>query len=202
MADAARQASQRSLNSTPPTATVPAASGHRGQHRQRRRTRMDAGPGRPSSRARRASFPSAHVSLRIRPSGSSRRCAIRHVHILAHPRGRMSVRAPASWPTGTSRVRRGGRAGVAVEIDGDPAAQYLDYESAARALAAGCLFAADSDAHTTPSSAMPKPPSHMDDLLPYPPIASSTAGPPNGCRLAGGPPLAHLNCRGRNQLCR
>jgi hypothetical protein len=38
---------------------------------------------------------------------------------------------------------------VAIEIDGDPARQDLDYTLAGRALAAGCLFALDSDAHTT-----------------------------------------------------
>jgi putative hydrolase len=39
--------------------------------------------------------------------------------------------------------------GVAVEIDGDRARQDLDFELAASALAADCLFALDSDAHTT-----------------------------------------------------
>jgi putative hydrolase len=41
------------------------------------------------------------------------------------------------------------RHGVAIEIDGDPARQDLDYTLAGRALASGCLFALDSDAHTT-----------------------------------------------------
>jgi putative hydrolase len=39
--------------------------------------------------------------------------------------------------------------GVAIEIDGDPARQDLDHALAARALEAQCLFALDSDAHTT-----------------------------------------------------
>ena len=39
--------------------------------------------------------------------------------------------------------------GVAIEIDGDPARQDLDYTLAQQALAAGCLFALDSDAHLT-----------------------------------------------------
>jgi putative hydrolase len=39
--------------------------------------------------------------------------------------------------------------GVAIELDGDPARQDLDYSLAAEALAARCLFALDSDAHTT-----------------------------------------------------
>jgi putative hydrolase len=41
------------------------------------------------------------------------------------------------------------RAGVAVEIDGDPARQDLDHVLAGRARAAGCLLALDSDAHAT-----------------------------------------------------
>jgi len=40
-----------------------------------------------------------------------------------------------------------GRQGVAIEIDGDPYRQDLDYALARRALEAGCLFALDSDAH-------------------------------------------------------
>jgi putative hydrolase len=36
---------------------------------------------------------------------------------------------------------------VAIEIDGDPRRQDIDHELAARALAAGCIFALDSDAH-------------------------------------------------------
>ena len=40
--------------------------------------------------------------------------------------------------------------GVAIEIDGDPARQDLDHTLASRAVDAGCIFALDSDAHTTP----------------------------------------------------
>jgi histidinol phosphatase-like PHP family hydrolase len=69
------------------------------------------------------------------------------VHVLAHPRGRMSDSRPgitANWP----RVFDEAAAhGVAIEIDGDPARQDLDYELASRALQAGCLFSLDSDAH-------------------------------------------------------
>jgi histidinol phosphatase-like PHP family hydrolase len=38
-------------------------------------------------------------------------------------------------------------AGVAIELDGDPARQDLDYTLARGAVEAGCLFALDSDAH-------------------------------------------------------
>jgi histidinol phosphatase-like PHP family hydrolase len=71
------------------------------------------------------------------------------VRILAHPRGRITgSRAGiiADWATVFATAAR---AGVAIEIDGDPARQDLDYTLAAAGLAAGCLFALDSDAHTT-----------------------------------------------------
>jgi putative hydrolase len=40
------------------------------------------------------------------------------------------------------------RANVAVEIDGDPARQDIDFDLARRALEAGCLFSLNSDAHS------------------------------------------------------
>ena len=69
------------------------------------------------------------------------------VQILAHPRGRKSgARAGivADWDAIFSAAAD---RGVAIEIDGDPSRQDLDYRLAARARAAGCLFALDSDAH-------------------------------------------------------
>ncbi len=69
------------------------------------------------------------------------------VHILGHPRGRMYGSRPgvaADWP----RVFAAAAAsGVAIEIDGDPSRQDLDYELAREADAAGCLLAVDTDAH-------------------------------------------------------
>lgn len=69
------------------------------------------------------------------------------VNILGHPRGRMSgsrAGVQADW----DRVfARAAQMGVAIEIDGDPSRQDIDYALARRALAAGCLFAVDSDAH-------------------------------------------------------
>jgi len=69
------------------------------------------------------------------------------VHVLGHPRGRMYGSRPgvaADWP----RVFAAAAAsGVAVEIDGDPSRQDLDYDLAREAVAAGCLFALDTDAH-------------------------------------------------------
>jgi histidinol phosphatase-like PHP family hydrolase len=77
--------------------------------------------------------------------------AIAHpaVRILAHPRGRITgsrAGVIADWDTVfASAAQRG----VAIEIDGDPARQDLDHTLAIRALDAQCLFALDSDAHTT-----------------------------------------------------
>jgi len=76
--------------------------------------------------------------------------AIAHpaVRILAHPRGRITgsrAGVVADWDAvfALAAKRR-----IAIEIDGDPARQDLDYTLASRALRAGCLFALDSDAHT------------------------------------------------------
>lgn len=71
------------------------------------------------------------------------------VRILAHPRGRMSgsrAGVSANWDV---VFEAAAQRGVAVEIDGDPARQDLDYVLAGQALASDCLFALDSDAHTT-----------------------------------------------------
>jgi histidinol phosphatase-like PHP family hydrolase len=71
------------------------------------------------------------------------------VRILAHPRGRI-------WGSRAGVVARwnevfaaAAHRGVAVEIDGDPSRQDLDYVLARLAREAKCLFALDSDAHTT-----------------------------------------------------
>jgi putative hydrolase len=71
------------------------------------------------------------------------------VHILGHPRGRMYGSRPgitADWPKVFKAAKR---CGVAIEIDGDPSRQDLDHDLARGAVEAGCLFALDSDAHST-----------------------------------------------------
>jgi len=71
------------------------------------------------------------------------------VHILGHPSGRKYGDRPgvsADWARVFAAARE---ANVAVEIDGDPSRQDLDYELARGAVAAGCLFALDTDAHST-----------------------------------------------------
>jgi len=91
-----------------------------------------------------------HSKLRIIDDQTDRMlAAVRTpgLHVLAHPRGRMSDSRPgiaADWDRvfEEAAARR-----VAIEIDGDPARQDLDYQLADRAREAGCLFALDSDAH-------------------------------------------------------
>ena len=97
------------------------------------------------------------------------------VHVLAHPRGRITgsrAGVVAEWDAVFAAAVEHG---VAVEIDGDPSRQDLDFTMAERALAAGCIFALDSDAHTT-------------SQLAYAETALAHA------RLAGIPPERIINC--------
>jgi histidinol phosphatase-like PHP family hydrolase len=71
------------------------------------------------------------------------------VHILGHPRGRMYGSRPGVAADWEKVFAAAARSGVAIELDGDSARQDLDYDLARRALASGCLFAIDSDAHAT-----------------------------------------------------
>lgn len=92
-----------------------------------------------------------HSQLRQRDDQTARMMAavrVPHVHVLAHPRGRVSGERAGVVADWDAVFAAAADAGVAVEIDGDPARQDLDAELAVRALDAGCLFAVDSDAHT------------------------------------------------------
>jgi histidinol phosphatase-like PHP family hydrolase len=71
------------------------------------------------------------------------------VRILAHPRGRISGSRAGVVANWDAVFGAAAQHGVAVELDGDPARQDLDHALARRALALDCLFAIDSDAHTT-----------------------------------------------------
>lgn len=92
-----------------------------------------------------------HSLLRLEIDQTSRMiAAVRTpgVHVLGHPRGRMygsRAGVKANWDDVFAAAAE---AGVAVEIDGDPSRQDLDYTLARRALDAGCLFSLDSDAHS------------------------------------------------------
>jgi histidinol phosphatase-like PHP family hydrolase len=71
------------------------------------------------------------------------------VHILGHPRGRKYGSRPGVSANWDRVFEAAEQSGVAIEIDGDPSRQDVDYELAKRAVEAGCLFALDSDAHST-----------------------------------------------------
>jgi histidinol phosphatase-like PHP family hydrolase len=93
-----------------------------------------------------------HSKLRIAGDQTPRMLAAvahRAVRILAHPRGRISGTRAGVVADWDAVFAAAAARGVAIEIDGDPARQDLDCTLARRALEAGCLFALDSDAHTT-----------------------------------------------------
>jgi putative hydrolase len=92
----------------------------------------------PHSALRRAEMQTARMVVAVSSTA---------VHILGHPRGRMYGSRPgvsADWPRVFAAAAR---SEVAIEIDGDPSRQDLDWSLARQALDAGCLFALDSDAH-------------------------------------------------------
>jgi histidinol phosphatase-like PHP family hydrolase len=71
------------------------------------------------------------------------------VHILGHPRGRKYGSRPGVSADWDRVFAAAATTAVAIEIDGDPARQDIDYALAAQAVTRGCLFALDSDAHST-----------------------------------------------------
>jgi histidinol phosphatase-like PHP family hydrolase len=73
----------------------------------------------------------------------------RGVHILGHPRGRKYGTRPGITADWEKVFKAAKQSEVAIEIDGDPSRQDLDYDVARAAVALGCTFALDSDAHST-----------------------------------------------------
>ena len=71
------------------------------------------------------------------------------VRILGHPRGRIAGSRAGVVADWGAVFGAAARTQVAIELDGDPSRQDLDYTLARQALDAGCLFALDSDAHAT-----------------------------------------------------
>jgi histidinol phosphatase-like PHP family hydrolase len=71
------------------------------------------------------------------------------IHILGHPRGRMYDSRPGITADWDKVFKAAAKANVAIEIDGDPSRQDVDFTLARRAVDAGCLIALDSDAHAT-----------------------------------------------------
>jgi histidinol phosphatase-like PHP family hydrolase len=93
-----------------------------------------------------------HSSLRVAADQTARMVRAvktKGVHILGHPRGRMYGSRPGVTADWEKVFKAAKRSGVAIEIDGDPARQDLDYDISRAAVAAGCTFALDSDAHST-----------------------------------------------------
>jgi putative hydrolase len=93
-----------------------------------------------------------HSALRVATDQTARMVKAvktRGVHILGHPRGRMYGSRPGVTADWHKVFKAAVRSRVAIEIDGDPSRQDLDYELARGAVEAGCLFALDSDAHST-----------------------------------------------------
>jgi histidinol phosphatase-like PHP family hydrolase len=77
--------------------------------------------------------------------------ALQHpaVRILAHPRGRISGSRAGVIANWDAVFEAAAQRGIALEIDGDPARQDMDFTLARQAVPFGCIFALDSDAHTT-----------------------------------------------------
>ena len=66
-----------------------------------------------------------------------------------HPRGRKLSTRPGVTADWDLVFEAAAESGVAIEIDGDPSRQDIDFTLAQRAIRAGCLFALDSDAHSS-----------------------------------------------------
>ncbi len=74
--------------------------------------------------------------------------ALPGVAILGHPQGRMYNTRPGIAADWGKVFAEAASRDVAVEIDGNWHRQDIDYELAAIAMDAGCIFALDSDAHS------------------------------------------------------
>ena len=103
------------------------------------------------------------------------------VDILGHPRGRRYDVRPGVSADWREVFAAAARRRVAIEIDGYPDRQDVDWTLAAAALEAGCLLALDSDAHAT------------EELL------FSRMAVAHG-RLAGAPPGRVINCWSDEEL--
>ena len=86
-----------------------------------------------------------HSALRVSGDQTARMVnavKTRGVHILGHPRGRKYGSRPGVTADWEKVFKAAKRSGVAIEIDGDPSRQDLDYDLARGAVAAGCIVRA------------------------------------------------------------
>jgi len=93
---------------------------------------------------------SAHSALRSAEDQTGRMLravSTPGVHILGHPRGRKLGTRPGVRANWAKVFAQAARLGVAIEIDGDPRRQDVDFVLAREAVQAGCFIALDSDAH-------------------------------------------------------
>ncbi len=91
-----------------------------------------------------------HAVLRIEADQTDRMLAvIRHprINVLGHGRGRMFGSRPGITADWQLVFRAAAQNGVAIEIDGDPSRQDMDYTLARVAVTCGCVIALSSDAH-------------------------------------------------------
>jgi len=92
-----------------------------------------------------------HSGLRSSESQTARMLATvatPGIHILGHPRGRKYGARPGVIARWREVFAEAAEREVAIEIDGDPSRQDVDFDLAHQALDAGCLIAVDSDAHS------------------------------------------------------
>jgi putative hydrolase len=92
-----------------------------------------------------------HSALRGRADQTKRMVSavgLPGVDILGHPRGRKYNNRPGVQADWAEVFAAAAARGVAVEIDGSPERQDMDWELARLARDAGCLFALDSDGHS------------------------------------------------------
>jgi putative hydrolase len=126
----------------------------------------------PHSKLRKNEDQTERMLAALRPSA---------VRILAHPRGRITGSRAGVIANWNAVFEAAAQRGIAIEIDGDPARQDVDFTLARQALPFGCIFALDSDAHTT-------------DQLSYAETALAHA------RLAAIPAARIVNCWPRERL--
>jgi len=87
-----------------------------------------------------------HGDLQMHSTWSDGSQSLEDIITAGIERGYSFCGVTADWDRVFAAARK---TNVAIEIDGDPSRQDVDYDLAKQAVDAGCLFALDSDAHST-----------------------------------------------------